>query len=273
MITIFISLLLSQNLTFTPTSPQAGEGFLVEFKGSKFLNYAVCFENKCIKPIRKEKTLFAIFGLPIQTKGEKIIKIKKYFFGIKIGEVEKRIKILPRKYKIYKLSKWEESIRDKEKIIKFQKQKFLEKVNTFSFEKFWEGDFLKPVKGKITSPFGIKRVGRKYSYFHKGIDIKAKKGTPILASNSGKIILSGHFNVYGNLIVIDHGFGIISCYFHLNKIYKHEGEFVRKGEVIGTCGDSGWATGSHLHFGIYINGVSVDPLWWLKFSEEISKKF
>ncbi len=69
-------------------------------------------------------------------------------------------------------------------------------------------------------------------------------------------------------MMIDHGQGVVSCYFHLNKFLKQEGDTVARGEAVAETGKSGWATGPHLHFGIYLQGDAVDPLWWIKYSNK-----
>jgi murein DD-endopeptidase MepM/ murein hydrolase activator NlpD len=124
------------------------------------------------------------------------------------------------------------------------------------------------VKAKITTRFALLRKAKTYQYFHKGVDFSIPTGTPVKAMNSGKIIFAkSGLNVYGVAMVVDHGQGVTSCYFHLNKLLKKEGETVEKGEIIAESGATGWATGPHLHFGLYLQGEAVDPFWWIKFAK------
>ena len=104
----------------------------------------------------------------------------------------------------------------------------------------------------------------KPGWMHSGIDISENTGHPILASQSGKIILAKKLTIHGNTIMIDHGWGIISIYNHLDKISKKLNDTVTKGEQIGTVGSTGVATGSHLHFGISIQSVRVNPRHWIE---------
>ncbi len=94
---------------------------------------------------------------------------------------------------------------------------------------------------------------------HTGEDISAPTGTPILAPNAGKVVLVGHFFFNGRSVVIDHGLGLISMYFHLSAVDVEKGALVKTGEQIGLVGKSGRVTGPHLHWGMRLNGARVDP--------------
>ena len=125
--------------------------------------------------------------------------------------------------------------------------------------------FIYPLNSKITSAFGKKRVfNNKLKSYHGGTDFRAKVGTEIKASNSGKIVIAKDRFYAGGSIVIDHGQGIYSGYYHLSKMNFKEGDFVKRGEVIGLGGATGRVTGPHLHFSFRINGIQVDPLQAIK---------
>jgi len=128
-------------------------------------------------------------------------------------------------------------------------------------EKYFEDKFILPLAGKISTFYGTQRItnGKKGS-FHKGIDIAAKAGTPVKAAASGKVVVSATFILHGNTIVINHGLGIATLYIHLQKRLKIKGDFVKQGEVIGLVGSSGVSTGPHLHYGMYANNNSINPL-------------
>lgn len=125
----------------------------------------------------------------------------------------------------------------------------------------WSEDFIMPLDSHITSPFGTSRVynGDLKSY-HGGTDFRAAVNTPIKATNSGIVKISKNRFYAGGTIVIDHGHGVYSCYFHLNKMNFKEGDFVKRGEIIGLSGSTGRVTGPHLHFTIRIDSLQVDPL-------------
>ena len=121
--------------------------------------------------------------------------------------------------------------------------------------------FAWPVRGPITSPFGMRvdPVTGQYQ-LHSGIDIGADYGVPITASADGSVIFAGWYGGYGYAIIIDHGGGWSTLYAHCSAMYVSANQPVRQGQVIGAIGATGWATGPHLHFEIRRNGVPLDPL-------------
>ncbi len=143
-------------------------------------------------------------------------------------------------------------------------------------QKKWDGNFILPVRNykRIKNNFGARReINGRFTGFHRGIDISAKPGTKVLASNSGEIVLAGKFVLEGNLVIIDHGSGIFSIYAHLKKILVKEGEMVRKGQIIGEIGRTGRATGPHLHFGIKVGEVDINPFFMFEISKKIREFF
>lgn len=136
-------------------------------------------------------------------------------------------------------------------------------------QKFWNGAFLKPNKGAITTIYGVRRYyNGKFAqdYYHRGVDYAGATGSPVIAPANGKIALVGRvsqgFRVHGNIIGIDHGQGVITTYLHLSRISVKEGDIVKAGQVIGAVGSTGAVTGPHLHWGLYVQGESVDPSPW-----------
>lgn len=135
-----------------------------------------------------------------------------------------------------------------------------------SDETFFASGFDWPAKGRISGVFGSQRIlnGKPRSP-HKGVDIAAPTGTLIVASADGVISLK-HEDMYlmGKTLMIDHGFGLQSIYIHMNEILVTEGQKVKKGDPVGKIGQSGRATGPHLHWGVSLKNVALDPLLLLK---------
>jgi murein DD-endopeptidase MepM/ murein hydrolase activator NlpD len=122
------------------------------------------------------------------------------------------------------------------------------------------GQFGIPVTNlEISSPFGANRGGVR----HLGVDLRMPKGSLIMAADGGTAILASYEGSYGNLIIINHGNGFETYYGHCNSMNVSVGDQVTKGQVIGTVGATGNATGNHLHFEVRINGVPVNPLNYL----------
>ena len=95
---------------------------------------------------------------------------------------------------------------------------------------------------------------------HGGLDLASPYGSPILAANSGKVIIAGYHYSYGNYVVIDHGGGVSTLYGHSSKLLVSRGQSVSRGQQIAKVGSTGRSTGNHLHFEVRINGTRVDPL-------------
>jgi len=119
---------------------------------------------------------------------------------------------------------------------------------------------IKPVSGIITSPFGYRKspfTGRRT--FHSGLDISNRRGTKIVSTAVGKVVFAGRKTGYGNVVIIDHGYGKATKYAHLRDILVHKNQQVKRGEVIATLGNTGRSTGPHLHYEVLVNGTPVNP--------------
>ena len=128
-------------------------------------------------------------------------------------------------------------------------------------DRLWQGDFQLPMTSEITSSFGNKRVfnGQLKSY-HNGVDFRARTPKPILASNSGVVKLAESLFYSGNAVVIDHGTGIFTIYAHLSRIDVSPGQHIEKGQRLGLTGATGRVSGPHLHWGVKVKGVAVNPI-------------
>ena len=132
-------------------------------------------------------------------------------------------------------------------------------------DRYWEGVFTPPVNGPLSSPFGSTRLFNGIATKrHTGYDFKVPSGTPILASASGRVVLSRPMDIHGNNVVFDHGWGVFSEYAHMSVRYVVPGQFVLQGDVIGLSGTTGRSTGPHVHWEIAVNGVWVNPLQFMQ---------
>lgn len=121
-----------------------------------------------------------------------------------------------------------------------------------------------PSVGWITSYFGIRispySGGRK---MHEGLDVGAPFGTPIVAPADGIITFAGHKPGFGNFVQIDHGYGIETIYAHAQKVIAKNGQKIKRGDLIAKVGSTGYSTGPHLHYEVRVNGIAVDPLYFV----------
>ena len=130
-------------------------------------------------------------------------------------------------------------------------------------EIYFTEPFIQPVEGEITTEFGMKRyVNGEPQSTHAGIDIAAEEGTPVPASNAGRVVFADELQLTGNTVVIEHGSGIKTWYYHMSELTVTEGQMVERGETIGLVGSTGFSTGPHLHFAVTVDGVYFSP-WYL----------
>lgn len=129
-------------------------------------------------------------------------------------------------------------------------------------KQYWDGRFILPVTGAevTTTPGTIRYVnGAPTSSRHNAVDLAIAQGTPVLASGAGRVICAQFLQLTGNTVLIEHGFGLKTWYYHMVSLNVKEGEMVEKGHKIGEVGTTGFSTGPHLHFGVSVNGVFTNP--------------
>jgi hypothetical protein len=173
------------------------------------------------------------------------------------------ILVLEEQYPIQHLTLPSEQVDlDQDQLLRVQTEQAL--VNTVLHhttpERLWHSPFVEPLKGEVAGTFGRLRVinGQVRSP-HSGEDIAAPLGTPVVAMNDGVVRLTADHFFAGKGVVVDHGLGLYSMYFHLSEILVRDGEAVKQGQVIGRVGATGRTTGPHLHLGVRLNGARVNP--------------
>ena len=219
-------------------------------------------------PLKPQKSYFAIIGISYRSApGPEIITLD---WSNATGRHTRKlpITIVSGKHKTDVLkvdgARVTPSRRSIERAAKESRQVKMIYANS-SDTRLWHGPFRPPMKSQITSPFGNRRVfnGRLKSY-HNGVDFRAAVGTPVFAANSGVVRLAQNLFYSGNVVVIDHGTDIFTIYAHLSKMEVRSGQFVAKGQRLGLSGATGRVSGPHLHWGVKINGVAVDPMQFIR---------
>ncbi|MBN2655250.1 MAG: M23 family metallopeptidase [Nitrospirae bacterium] len=128
----------------------------------------------------------------------------------------------------------------------------------------WTGSFVYPLDSDVTSDFGIKRIiNKNTTSIHRGIDMRAKTGDLVRASNTGRVVIAQELFYGGNTVIVDHGIGIFTIYMHLSEFKISKGDMVSKNQIVGLAGSTGRSSGPHLHFGVKIQSLSVNPVSFL----------
>ena len=189
-----------------------------------------------------------------------IVEGEKHYISVPIMIVDGKYK--PEHLRV-KPSKAHFSPKDRVRIEK-ERREARKIYHTITEKSYIKEAFTAPLDSKVTSAFGNKRLfnGILKSY-HSGTDFRASTGTPIVAANSGFVVIAKNRFFAGNSVVIDHGRGIFTQYYHMSKIKVKVGDWVEKGQLLGFAGATGRVTGPHLHFGAKVQGVTVDPMQFL----------
>ena len=223
------------------------------------------YNKRRVMVMRDNNSWVAIVGIGLRAKtGRHAIKIKSK------GEIPyaKYFTVKPKKYKTQHLK-----ITNKRKVnpyandldrIRADKKEIIGALKHWSDNDAVKPNFILPVQGPFTSPFGLRRFfNNQPRKPHSGLDIAAAQGTPLIAPADGVVIETGDYFFNGNSVMIDHGQGLVTMYSHMNKINVKPGQVLKQGDKFGTVGQTGRVTGAHLHWTVSLNNQRVDPKLFL----------
>ena len=253
----------------SPTEPPAGDAVLITLiPKAKAKKITGTFYNKKVVFFKKDKksnTFYALLATDVNAK-EKSVNLKyaiDFLSGVTAG-FEYDVKVKSVEYPEEKLTVAKKMVEPPKEVssrIKAEQELVQKIYKDIKGVPLFNTEFVMPLNTKISSTYGKRRIlnGIKKSP-HSGIDMKGNIGKPVKATNSGTVVLAQALYFSGNTVIVDHGLGLFSLYFHLDKTTKSVGEDVEKGDTIGTVGMTGRATGPHLHFSFKLNGLFVNPL-------------
>lgn len=225
-------------LRFVPAAGANGQGFIA-LSGVGVLD----------EPGAREVSARALSALstPEEVRGK--VELPAYSYGYETVTVSKKL-----------LNLLDADVNQKEL------DDFAKIYSQWSSGQYWSGPFSLPITStRITSYFGARRsynAGMLFGY-HSGMDVSASVGTAVRAMAAGRVVAVQPFPVRGNVIVVDHGRGVMTTYCHLSQWKVSVGDFVKQGDVIALSGNTGRSEGPHLHFELAVGGVTVDPREWL----------
>jgi murein DD-endopeptidase MepM/ murein hydrolase activator NlpD len=269
LLSVFFSSVFALHVKIVNDEAANGKTVLIKFFKEKDLLYKeIIFEKKKIKifsnPLNKSE-YYALVPLSYYEKpSKKSIKIEYMQKGVKKYK-ELPLKITDAKYKKETLHVNSAKVNPKmpkvKKRITKEYNEAMKIYNTVTNKSYLHTKFILPLQSDITSAFGTARIyNGLLKGYHSGTDFRAKMGTPIIASNDGRVVLVKKRFYSGGTVIIDHGEGIYTCYFHMSQFNVTTNQLVKRGELLGLSGKSGRVTGPHLHFSARIAGVQVDPL-------------
>lgn len=242
-------------------APRQGDAVVVKFSDKNLFVQSALFDNQQIAFFPYGGSYRAVFGVPAnKPPGAYALRIT-----FDAGEVfEQVIRVKARKFTRItlgipkELSLTPEGLVDK---VQAEKVNLDSIVNVRTAGALFRAPFGLPLRDnrKVSSSFGEIRKTGEMEIRHLGVDLVAPLGTAIGAMNGGVIRKTYTDLINGKSVILDHGEGIFSLYFHLNEVWVKEGEAIERGGIIGTVGKTGYATGPHLHLSLKIGGVSVDP--------------
>ena len=251
-----------------PKSVAIGEPFLVSAGGEGVNRVIVRWMGKTLELVpgtngQPQGACAAL--LPVSLKETK----KRLPLAVSVfrnGKEEKKnysITIVQKEYPVQRLNvapKYVTPPASEKERIKRDRQQINDAISVVSPVRHWQYRFDRPVPGEITSEFGLRREfnGQKRNP-HMGLDLDGEKGDPIVAAESGTVVLVGDFYYGGNTVIIDHGLGVFTLYLHLNDFAVSKGQKVSRGATIGFVGSTGRVTGPHLHLSVNVLGQSVNP--------------
>jgi len=258
----FIATRFANAESFPHASAVPGGIAIVNLKSDFDAQHKVYFEKKRILIRKVNNGWQAIVGIPLKTKS-----------GIhKIKIINPQGKNSYQEFSVYKKDYKTSHITIKNKRMVSPTKKDIERhykekplivaaLKTWTENDHVQTHFAIPVDGRFSSIFGLKRIYNKQKRIrrHTGLDIAAPTGTLIKSPAKGTVIRTGNYFFTGNTVFIDHGQGLITVYFHLNKTMVKAGQQLAQGDTIGTVGMTGRVSGPHLHWTVSLNNTKVDP--------------
>ncbi|NGQ95749.1 M23 family metallopeptidase [Brevibacillus sp. SYP-B805] len=240
------------DLRVQPARTYPGDVLFVRSKNAR----AVTLFQKTYNLIPSSGEYVRFIPVPIDTKPA------VYPLQTADGKARTQVTVQPKTFAVdaITVSQQMNSMRQNTARINADQQKIYRARSTSAPVPYFEGAFVMPVQGRLTTPYGYQRVvNGKPESRHLAIDIANKEGTPVVASNNGKVVLAEPLYLTGNTIMIDHGLNLFSSYAHLSKLEVKPGQLVKKGQVIGRVGTTGFSTGPHLHYAMLIGNTFINP--------------
>lgn len=258
-----------------PSSVTMGDAFYLRLTGPNAAHVTVRFLSELGQDVRAAAEVLEPVPSELVT-GEYLVLGKvtlgmsgAMVYEVRLGEqlIRRQIAIAQPKWPVQQLNLGNTLSKLRQDPNRQLEKATLEENYTLRSAKKWSKPFALPINNRArrTSGFGQpRRYGTATTLsYHYGSDFAARSGTPILAINDGQVVTSAKFPMSGNMVVIDHGLGLLSLYFHLSRRNVTVGQMVKRGQQIGRLGSTGLSSGPHLHLEMRLRGEAVNPSGWL----------
>lgn len=256
---------LALDVRFVPAAPRPGDLVVVSIEGEPPLRVTGALGERSLAFFARGRVHVAVAGVDLDTPARPLAwQVRVEDVSGRARHVAGTLAVTPREFTVQRLSVPGSMVDldpETERRALAETARLRAVYGTVTADRLWEGRFVRPVPGEGPGRgFGARRViNGKPRAPHAGVDFAAVTGTPVFAANRGRVALVGEFFFPGRLVVLDHGLGLHTLYFHLDRIDVNEGVLVERGATIGAVGATGRVTGPHLHFGAQVRESRVDP--------------
>jgi murein DD-endopeptidase MepM/ murein hydrolase activator NlpD len=253
-------------VTLTPAVVEAGSPVLIHVQAPATAKVDGDWMGRGLEffPSRDGHGWFALAGVDVEDAvGPSRLRIEAKVVGGDVLDLSRAVEIHVAHYRTGSLTvapKFVEPNPEELKRIEAEAQLKATVFAASAHKPLWEGNFSAPVAAAPTDSFGTRRMfNGKLASIHKGMDYRARPGTPVRAGNSGVVVLARPLYYEGNCVIIDHGLGLFTLSMHLSRIDVREGEHVATGRRLGLSGATGRVTGPHLHWAVRWESAYLDP--------------
>ncbi len=256
-IIIFFILIISSNNLYSKDNLFAGNVVYLPLSNNE-INHDFYYKNRLITKVQKNNKSYLMFGIPYYSNEG----FNEYVFQSNARKKIIELKVSKKKYgsQYINIKKYKTKSDNELKRIIIERNQIIE-AKSKRYDKYPDIEFIMPANGITSGVYGTERYyNGKKGRFHNGHDIAAEIGTYIFAPSSGKVMLTGEYYYNGKFVMINHGNNLISMFLHLDDISVLNDQIVRKGQKIGTIGNTGLSTGPHLHWSVILNNEYIDPL-------------
>ncbi|QNI35643.1 M23 family metallopeptidase [Edaphobacter albus] len=267
---LYLSFALSQqpvSVSWTPETLVNGSPCLFAIKARQATSITGNWQGHSLEFFKakdKPDTWYALAGVDVGTKSGNYDLTVEMIQGDSSQTIHRTISVTPAPYKEIPLTVPEKYVKPdttaQQKIAADQEIKNKAFAGSEDYP-VWIGRFSPPLhSAPRTDSFGTRRLfNGSLASIHRGLDYRAKTGTPVMATNNGRVVLARSLYYEGNCVIIDHGLGLMTLYMHLSKFKVKEGQRVKRGQIIALSGGTGRATGTHLHLSVRWHGEYLDP--------------